>query len=89
MDGPPEAGEVLAVVRIDGRRCEMHEQCEGLSSAIFRTPEQRIAVRAGAVGGFGDVRYLERLIRSCPMGALELDRTTVEPSALVAREKSS
>lgn len=74
MDEHPEAAQVLAVVRIDGRRCEMHEQCEGLSRALFRTPEQQIAVRAGAADGFGDVRYLERLIRSCPMGALELDR---------------
>ncbi|WP_435849475.1 ferredoxin [Streptomyces tibetensis] len=89
MDEPREAGEVLTVVRIDGRRCEMHEQCEGLSSAIFRTPEQRIAVRAGAADGFGDVRYVERLIRSCPMGALELVRTTVGPSPPVPREKSS
>lgn len=33
-----------------------------------------MAVPAGAADGFDDVRYLERLIRSCPMGPLELDR---------------
>ncbi|MER6067932.1 ferredoxin [Streptomyces sp. NPDC001817] len=89
MDERPEAVEVLAVVRIDGRRCEMHEQCEGLSSAIFRTPEQQIAVRAGAADGYGDVRYVERLIRTCPMGALELHRTPSEQSPQAARENSS
>ncbi|MGJ3560497.1 hypothetical protein ACR6C2_26065 [Streptomyces sp. INA 01156] len=89
MDEHPEAVEDVAVVRIDGLRCEMHEQCEGLSSAVFRTPEQQIAVRAGAAHGFGDVRYVERLIRSCPMGALQLDRAASEQSPRAGRRISS
>ena len=67
----------------------MHEQCEGLSSAIFRSPEQQIAVRTGSADGFGDVRYVERLIRSCPMGALQLDRTTSGASPRAAQENSA
>ncbi|MEU5627191.1 MULTISPECIES: hypothetical protein [Streptomyces] len=78
MDEHPETGEVPPVVRIDGLRCEMHEQCGGLSRAIFRTLEQQIAVQPGAVHGYGDVEYVERLIRSCPMGALELDKERSE-----------
>lgn len=89
MDELPEAVEDVTVVRIDGRRCELHEQCEGLSRAVFRSPEQQITVSAGAAHGFGDVRQVERLIRSCPMGALELARTAPGTSARTARQGSS
>ncbi|MFB6872850.1 hypothetical protein [Streptomyces sp. NPDC056323] len=72
MDERPDAGGVLAVVGIDARRCEMHRQCEGLSDAIFESPEQRVVLREGDDPP-GGVRRMERLTRSCPMGALELD----------------
>ncbi|MFF4434453.1 hypothetical protein ACFYZ4_35530 [Streptomyces sp. NPDC001513] len=74
MDERPEPGRVLAVVRIDARRCELHQQCEGLSDTLFASPGQQLVVREGSE----DVGHMERLIRSCPMGALDLD---VTPSA--------
>ncbi|MCX5339790.1 hypothetical protein OG315_07280 [Streptomyces atratus] len=63
----------------------MHQQCEGMSNAIFQSPEQQIALRAGADEP-GDVRYVERLIRSCPMGALKLDMAIVGKSFREAPE---
>ncbi|MCY0947973.1 hypothetical protein [Streptomyces sp. H27-S2] len=74
MDERPEPGNVLAVVRIDARRCELHQQCEGLSDTLFASPGQQLVVHEGGV----DLRHLERLVRSCPMGALELDVTPSE-----------
>ncbi|MFJ6756115.1 MULTISPECIES: hypothetical protein [unclassified Streptomyces] len=74
MGERPEPGEVLAVVRIDARRCELHQQCEGLSDTLFASPGQQLVVREGG----GDVRQVERLVRSCPMGALDLDVTSSE-----------
>ncbi|MGZ9935056.1 hypothetical protein ACXNSR_34870 [Streptomyces sp. NC-S4] len=71
MDDRPEPGDVLAVVRIDARRCELHQQCEGLSDTLFAASGQQLVVREGAE----DVRHVERLVRSCPMGALDLDVT--------------
>ena len=74
MDERPEPGEALAVVRIDARRCELHQQCEGLSDTLFASSEQQLVVGEGDE----DVRYVERLVRSCPMGALDLDVTSSE-----------
>ncbi|MEV4316708.1 (4Fe-4S)-binding protein [Actinocrispum sp. NPDC049592] len=54
------------VVRIDARRCELHQQCEGLSTRIFQSRDRQVVV------GEPDTEDIQRRVRSCPMGALSL-----------------
>jgi ferredoxin len=69
----------VAVVAGDPRRCEFHDQCEGLSRRVFRSPGHRLRVPLGP-GSADSLAALTRSVRSCPVDALRIDTTHTHDS---------
>ncbi|GLY18850.1 hypothetical protein LWF15_19275 [Kineosporia rhizophila] len=70
----------------DARRCELHDQCEGLSRRVFGSRQGRLQIDLSVPTAAQTRGDLERAVRSCPMDAL---RILPEASAPTEHEEHS